>query len=228
MAESDLICLPEATEARVFATTHWSVVRRASSVDSSEALKALEALCCGYWEPIYFYLRGCRHSHENAQDLTQGFFQHLLQKRSFARAQPEKGRFRSFLLGALKKFVSDEEDKTKAQKRGGGCCFISIDAQAEEEWFRIEPSDRSDPEKLYERSWASALLKHVLARLKSEYEAAGKGAVFEQLKGFLGGEKKGRYSEAGAEIEMTKGAVATEMCRMRKRFRTRWKTLERL
>jgi DNA-directed RNA polymerase specialized sigma24 family protein len=152
--------------AAVFATTHWSMVLAAGQSDDAQASAALEQLCRTYRYPLYAYLRRRGYSSEDAQDLTQGFFLQLLEKKSFARADPSRGRFRSYLLAGLNYFVPDEHTRAVAQKRGGGRPILSLDAEAAAERYRLEAVDERSPDKLFERAWALTLLDQVLARLE--------------------------------------------------------------
>ena len=168
-----------------FTTTHWSVVIAAGKGDAPQAIEALEKLCRTYWYPIYAYLRrrGC--GEQDAQDLTQGFFAQLLERRSIQGVERDQGKFRSFLLASLNYYVADERDRANAQKRGGGHQVLSLDVQEAEQRYRLEPADERSPEKIFERRWAMALLDQVLARLGQEFADAGKRKLFEQLQGFL-------------------------------------------
>src|ERR1043166_1148159 len=151
-----------------FATTHWSVVLAAGKSDASQANEALEKLCRTYWYPIYAYLRRRGRGEQDAQDLAQGFFAQLLERRSIQGVEREKGKFRSFLLASLNYYVADERDRAHAQKRGGGRQILSFDAHEAEERYRLEPVDERSPDKLFERRWAIALLDQVLVRLAEE------------------------------------------------------------
>src|SRR6266704_6836650 len=166
---------------RIFATTHWSVILAAKEGDSPSAQEALEKLCRAYWYPIYAYLRrrGC--GEHDAQDLTQGFFAQLLERRSIQGVEREKGKFRSFLLASLNYFVADERDRANAQKRGGGREIFSLDVQEAEQRYRLEPADEHSPEKIFEHRWAMTLLDQVLARLGQEFTDAGKRKLFNRL-----------------------------------------------
>ena len=220
MAEADSILNSESRGAEAFVTTRWSMILRAGEGDSPKAHEALETLCRTYWSPLYAYLRRTGRSPEDAQDLTQGFFVHFLERNFTERADPDKGRFRSFLLGALKKFVSNEGDKARAQKRGGDRIFISLDAHTAEERFRIEPQDTLDPQKVYERRWAMALLERVFDRLQRSYAESGKEAIYSRLQVHLReGKDGGRYSEAAVSLGMEEGTVKVEVFRMRQAFR---------
>jgi RNA polymerase sigma factor (sigma-70 family) len=211
---------PSAVAQPLFATTHWSVVLAAADADSPRAKGALERLCRTYWYPLYAYVRRRGYSHEDAQDLTQGFLVQLLERHSFARADASKGRFRSFLLGGLNYFLSDERDRASAQKRGGGQPTLSfIDAQAADERYRLEPVDERSPDKLFERRWAVALLDQVLARLEQEFREAGKAELFQRLRGFLvAGTGEESYAEVGAQLGLSGEAVRKTLQRMRHRY----------
>jgi len=203
-----------------FATTRWSLVLAAGKGDSAGA-EALAALCRGYWRPIYHYVRHRGFSRDDAQDLTQGFFTRLLEKKSLRRADPGRGRFRSFLLAAVKNFLANEWDRRQSQKRGGDACFLSLDEMEsfEAQYRTAGARPESTPESLYERTWAITLLGRATERLAAEFETAGKARLFETLKTFLIGEGDVRYSEASKTLEMSEGALRVAVHRMRARFR---------
>jgi len=205
--------------AAVFATTHWSVVLAAGQSNDAKASAALEQLCRTYRYPLYAYLRRRGYSSEDAQDLTQGFFLQLLERKSFARADPSRGRFRSYLLAGLNYFVADEHARAVAQKRGGGRPILSLDAEAAAERYRLEAVDERSPDKLFERCWALALLDQVLARLEQEFVLAGKAPLFHRLRDFLvvgAGEES--YAKVAAEMGMTSEAVKKAVQRLRRRY----------
>lgn len=203
-----------------FATTHWSVVVAAADEDSSRARQALEELCRAYWYPLYAFVRRSGQREHDAQDLVQGFFAACLEKGYFRSADRQRGRFRSFLLLALKRFMANEWDRERAAKRGGGETPISLDALAAEQRYALEPVDTWTADRLYERRWATTLLERVLHRLRDEQRAAGRGAVFEALKDFLGGVGRGTpYAELAAQLGMTEGAVKVAVHRLRERYR---------
>ena len=158
----------------VFVTTHWSVVLSARRKDSPQSAAALETLCRTYWYPLYAYVRRQGHSPPDAQDLTQEFFARLLQKDYLKAAAQEKGRFRTFLIVALKRFLANEWDRARAQKRGGGQALLSLDTELAEQRYRIEPVEGSTAEKVFERRWALTLLDRTMTRLREEFGAAGK------------------------------------------------------
>lgn len=203
-----------------FTTTHWSVVLAAGRGETANAGAALETLCRTYWYPLYAYVRRQGHDVEEARDLTQAFFARLLQKDYVARADPERGRFRTYLLTALKHFLVDEWKHSRRQLRGGGVEIFSLDDATAENRYQLEARDKFDAEKIYERRWAMALLEHVLARLKIEFLSNGKEELFAQLKRFLLDEPESHtYGSIAAEMGMTEGAVRVAAHRLRQRYR---------
>jgi len=202
-----------------FATTHWSIVVSAGDQRSPEASRALATLCEHYWFPLYAFVRRAGHSTEDAQDLTQEFFVHLLAKNSLAVADRQRGRFRSFLLGAMKHFLADQRDRARARKRGGTKTVISFDSLNAETRYRLEPASDLTPEKMFEKQWALWLLEHVLSRLHAELVAEGKSALFDALKDALTGAPSATYAAIGAELGMSEGAVKVAAHRMRCRYR---------
>lgn len=204
----------------VFVTTKWSVVLAAGRSDTTKAHAALEKLCRTYWYPLYAYVRRRGHSPEDAQDLTQEFFAQLLEGRSLAGADPNLGRFRSFLLVAMNHFLTDEWKKARAQKRGGGCEMLSLDWAAAAERFDLEPHDDSTPDRIFEKQWALTLLGEVLNRLEIEYRNDGKKDLFAALKQTLMGTRESQpYAELAAELGMNENAVKVAVHRLRKRYR---------
>jgi len=184
---------------------------------STEADDALELICRKYWRPLYAYVRRRGYGHEDAEDLTQAFLARFIEKQYFHLADPGRGRFRSFFLTALDHFLSDEWDRTRAAKRGGGRKFFSLDAEQADRCAAL--ADDLTPEKAYERCWGEALLATVLDRLTSEFTAAGKLAQFEALKQFLwGNDGSTTYAEIAAQLLMTEGAVKAAVRRMRNRY----------
>ena len=205
--------------AAIFATTHWSVVLAAGQSTDAQASEALEQLCRTYWYPLYAYVRREGSSAVDAQDLTQEFFARLLEKHYLAQVAPQKGKFRSFLLAALRHFLSDQRDRARAVKRGGGADCLSLDAQTAEARYRLEPVDRMDAEKIYERRWAMTLLEQALTRLRDEHIAAGKTELFERLKDFVAGESDISCGEAAIQLGLTESAVKSALHRLRQRYR---------
>jgi RNA polymerase sigma-70 factor (ECF subfamily) len=204
-----------------FATTHWSAVLAAGRSDSTRARQALDELCRVYWKPLHAFVRRQGHGADEAQDLTQAFFADLLARQDLARVDPARGRFRSFLLASLTHFLANEWDKARAQKRGGGAIGVPIDTSADTgDW--VEPADTLTPEKLFERSWALALLDHVLGQLQRECEAEGNAALFDGLKGTLTGDRPAaRYADVGARLGLSEGAIKVAVHRLRARYRER-------
>jgi RNA polymerase sigma factor (sigma-70 family) len=198
-----------------FRTTRWSVVLDATRAEPSRA--ALESLCRAYWYPLYAFARRQGRSHEDAHDLVQGFFARLLEKNDW-RVAPERGRFRAFLLAALRNYAANERQRELAEKRGGGARVVSIDADADSR-YAIDAVDPSTPDKLYERKFALQLLDGALAELAAEQERAGKGAQFERLKMYLSGAVDDvPYEQVAAGLAMSAGAVRVAVHRLRKRF----------
>jgi RNA polymerase sigma factor (sigma-70 family) len=204
----------------IFATTHWTVVLAAGRGDSRQADVALEELCRTYWYPLYAYVRRHGHSREDAEDLTQGFFARLLEKNYLEGITSDKGRFRAFLLVALKRFLANEWDRANTQKRGGGVIPLSLDWQDAEMRYQINPAHNLSPDKLYDRAWAVIVLERVITRLRDENGADGKAGQYEQLKPFLMvGKGEIPYGQAAAELKMSEGAVRVAVHRLRRRYR---------
>ena len=201
-----------------FATTQWSLVLRAGGGAGAGADAALALLCQRYWPPLYGYVRRRVPDVESAQDLTQEFFVRLLEKNALAAADPQRGRFRAFLLTAMKNFLENARDHDRAQKRGGGRRPISLDWEQGESRLRIEPISTDTPERIFEREWTHRLLELVLDRLSAEYARSGKGALFGRLAGFLADAGAG-YAGAAADLGMTEPAVRQAVHRLRKRYR---------
>jgi RNA polymerase sigma factor (sigma-70 family) len=203
-----------------FVTTHWSVVLAAGRSDSTRAQHALARLCQTYWYPLYAYVRRRGHSPHDAQDLTQEFFARLLERHTLAIADPERGRFRSFLLSTMNHFLAHEWHKVQAQKRGGGCQILSLDLAQAEQRYDLEPVDNSSPDKLFDKNWANALLEEVLNQLEAEYQQAGKAELFAALKQTLTGTRESQpYSVLAARLGMNEAAVKVAVHRLRKRYR---------
>jgi RNA polymerase sigma factor (sigma-70 family) len=204
----------------VFATTRWSVVLAAGDAASALADVALAELCRTYWYPLYAFVRRKGHSPHDAQDLTQAFFARLLEKNYVAQANRERGRFRTYLLAAFTHFLADEWDKARRIKRGGGQETISFDAASAEERYLLEPIDRLDAAKLYERRWVTTLFDKVLARLEQEFRDSGKGELFDALKGSLLADDSGTpYAETGVRLGLKEDAVKQNAHRLRRRYR---------
>jgi RNA polymerase sigma-70 factor (ECF subfamily) len=202
-----------------FATTHWSLVLAARDRAEPGARDALASLCDTYWYPLYAYVRRRGHGPDDAHDMTQEFFARLLEKDFLAGVERSKGKFRSFLLAACNHFLANEHDRARAKKRGGGRRVLSLGAADAEGRYRAEPADALTAEKLFERRWALALLQQVMARLRDEFEAKGKGRQFDGLRGFLVGEKGAGYRRAADELGLSEGAVKVAVHRLRQRYR---------
>ena len=203
-----------------FMTTHWSVVRRLESNDSSRARAALETLYRTYWYALYAFTRRLGHGVADAEDLVQGFFERCLERHYLSAAEQAKGRFRSFLLLAFKRFMANESARTRTRKRGGGQPLVALDALSPEERYAQEPADQLSPDKLFERRWALTLLEQVLGRLRAEQAAAGRLAVFEALKDCLASAGRGTpYAELASRLGTSEGAVKVAAHRLRQRYR---------
>lgn len=202
----------------VFASTQWSAVLETRS-DSSRRREALEELCAAYWLPIYGYLRRRNFSAADAQDLTQGFFVYLLESDFLDRPDPAKGRFRGYLVGALKHFLGSHFERANAQKRGGGATFVDWSALDVERQFAAVDQPAADPGAAYERSWALTLLGRALQRLEGEQAAAGKARTFEVLKPFLSSTPtRGDYETAARALGSTRTTVAVWVHRLNARY----------
>jgi len=203
-----------------FTTTHWSVVLEAQG-ESPEAHEALEKLCRTYWRPIYSFVRRQGAATQDAEDLTQGFFALLLERKDLNTLRKEKGRLRSYLLTSVKHFLADESRHAMAVKRGKGQRLIPLDEIRERERIDVERSDRLTADQIYERRWAFTVLEQVMARLRDEYRSAGNLRFFDQMKKMLMDEP-GRPSQAqvASEFDMTENAVKQAFYRFRQRYQT--------
>ena len=203
--------------AREFHTTHWSMVLHARG-DSVGAQAALGKLCDAYWYPLYAFVRRQGHGPHDAQDLTQEFFARLLEKGWLDGVERERGRFRAWLLAAMKHFLLNEWDRASAEKRGGGAAAISLDALTAEQRYALEPADTASAEKLYDRCWALALLDRALARLRAEFAAADKARLFEELKvAIIDGAAP--CGEIAARLGLSESTVKSAAHRLRLRYR---------
>jgi len=203
-----------------FTTTHWSVVLAAGQVTSARYREAIQTLCRTYWFPLYAYLRRQGYDTHQAQDYTQAFFTRLLEKDGLRLADPKRGKFRSFLLAALKHFLANESDRIRAQKRGAGREILSLDVEDAEGKYALEPVDQLSPERLFERSWALTVLERTMARLQAESASTNKQKLFEHLKVYLTAEKNSiSYRDVAAKLDMTEGAVKVAVHRLRQRYR---------
>jgi RNA polymerase sigma-70 factor (ECF subfamily) len=203
-----------------FRTTHWSVVLAAREEASPQASDALAQLCQAYWYPLYAYIRRQGYPPHDAQDLTQEFFARLLKNKILKAVQQERGKFRWFLLSAVKRFLANEWNRDHAAKRGGTDRRVSLDEDGAEIRYCGEISDRITPDKLFDQSWALTLLEQAQAQLQSEYARNNQGELFERLKVFLSGDRAPlSHAEVGALLGMSVGAVKVAVHRLRARYR---------
>ena len=204
---------------RGFATTRWSLVYSARDPSAPEAREALSELCTLYWYPLYAFLRRQGYDAPKAEDLTQGFLARLLEKRYLDDVRADRGRFRSFLLTAVKHFALNERDREMTIKRGGGTRVVPFELATAEGLYTAEPRDNVTPETLFERRWAATVLEHALSRIRAEYTEAGKAPLFELLNPYLAGEEDVRpYAELATDLGMTEGAVRVAVHRLKRRF----------
>lgn len=204
---------------RIFATTHWSVVLAAGHSSVPGAQAALEDLCRTYWFPLYAFVRRQGNSPEDAQDLTQDFFSRLLEKNCLSKVNPDLGKFRTFLLRSLKNFLVNEWKRAGRLKRGGGVEFLSIDTNEAEERYAAEVPNEFNPDAEYETRWAVTLIELVLTNLRQEFDAAEKGRLFVELKGFIWGNKTtASYAVIAGQLNLTEGTVKVTVHRLRRRF----------
>jgi RNA polymerase sigma factor (sigma-70 family) len=203
-----------------FHTTQWLIVTAASAEGTAEARTALEELYRLYCYPVYAFIRRRGHRRQDAQDLTQDFFVHLLEKGTVSRADPQRGRFRNFLLGALQHFLSDAAERANAVKRGGGCQWVFLDDDAAESCYQLEAPEGLSAEKLFDSQWTAALVEATFARLRCQFESEGKGHIFEALKGFLPGQEGPSYQQVANALNLSLGALKTAIHRLRGRYAT--------
>ncbi len=204
---------------RRFATTQWTLVVAAGDRGQPEADAALATLCERYWYPVYSFMRRRGYQPAEAQDLTQEYFAALLEKEYLRSADRERGRFRTFLLTAVSRFLSKQTERAAAQKRGGGRKPLSIDFADAEGRYLLEPADRATPEALFERRWALMLLDRAIERLGADYARKGKRALFERLRPHLvASDEDADYADLSAALKMTAGAVKVALHRLRRRF----------
>ncbi len=204
----------------MFPATQWTVVLAAGGTPSLESAAALERLCSSYWYPLYAFVRRSGHSPPDAQDLTQEFFARVLERHWLAHADQAKGRFRTFLLTAMERFLANEWDKARALKRGGGHRNVPIQVDTAETRYRVEPADTRTPDQAFEYRWAVALLDEVVKQLEAEFQAQGQAASFAALKPCLVGDRAAQpYAELAARLGMEEGAVKVAVHRLRHRYR---------
>lgn len=202
-----------------FCTTRWSVVLQAGRSEEERATEALEQLCRTYWYPLYAYVRRRGYAPADAQDLTQGFFASLLERRDLAGVAPEKGRFRTFLLSALGHYLANEWRRGQRQKRGAGQATGSFDALPAEEQYRAEPAAPEAPEAMYDQRWAWTVLEQAKDRLRDDYARGGRGDLFGALEPLLSGDTAGRSrAEMASELGIGLGALDVAVHRLRRRY----------
>ena len=215
---------PPAEGAASFHTTRWTIVMRAAQSQVQGGPAASAELCRLYWYPLYIFARRRGHSPDDAQDLTQGFFLHLLEHRALTSVDRLKGKFRSFLLASFQNYLSVEAYRARCLKRGDNREFVSLDVSLDledaESRYRLEPADNLTAEKIFDARWALTLLDRAMALLREEYAAQGKISLFESLKVFMGnaGEGSPSYEEAAKELGVGLGAAKTLIHRLRKRY----------
>lgn len=201
-----------------FRTTQWSAVILASDLEAPGAEEALANLCQDYWYPLYAYVRRRGYNPHDAEDLTQDFFRRLLTKSMLEGISREGGKFRSFLLTALNRFLCNQWERAQAQKRGGGSLILSLDDDAEER-YQLEPADNITPERLFEKRWAFAVLDQVARTLQREYQEKGKARLFQKLQPLLiGGEDLQSYASMAQDLNLSESAVKVSAHRLRKRY----------
>jgi RNA polymerase sigma factor (sigma-70 family) len=204
-----------------FQTTRWSVVLVSAQSQAPGYKQALANLCRLYWYPLYAFVRHRGYSPEDAQDLVQGFFLHLIEYRTLSRVDRSKGKFRSFLLASLKNYLANEMDRARCLKRGGKTAFVHIELEKAEDRYGLEPVEELTPEKIFDARWAVALLGEAMNRLSREYIAQGKEGTFRALKAFLDPINTKRlpsYEEVAAELEVSIGSLKKQIHRLRKQY----------
>ena len=201
------------------ATTQWSQVLAARDGSDTEAREALETLCQTYWQPLYAYIRHQGHGPEESRDLTQGFFAEFLEKDLLAEVDPDKGRFRSYLLATLRHFLSHERDRERALKRGGGTTTLSLDVEAGEARYSMQPTEAMTPVDVFEHRWAMTVLDRAMDRLGTESKETSNGQQFQILRQYLtSANPQVLYGEAAKDLGMSEGAIRTAVHRLRKRY----------
>jgi RNA polymerase sigma factor (sigma-70 family) len=200
-----------------FLTTQWGLVATASVEGTSEARTALDGLYRTYCYPVYAFIRRRGYDRPDAQDLTQDFFVYLLEKSALSRADPHRGRFRSFLLGTLDHFLAHAAERARTRKRGGDCQFVYLDDDMAENRYQL--AARMTAEKIFEARWAAALIEVALVRLRGELQAAGRGPLFEAVQGFLLSGEDASYQQVADRLGLSLGAVKTAIHRIRHRYR---------
>jgi RNA polymerase sigma factor (sigma-70 family) len=204
-----------------FHTTRWTIVMRAAQSQAQGGQSALAELCRLYWYPLYTFARRRGHSPDDAKDLTQGFFLHVVEHRALTGVDRLKGKFRSFLLASFQNHLADAGDRARRLKRGGDKEFVQLDAEEAEERYRLEPVEFLTAEKIFDARWAMTVLGEALKRLRQEYMTAGKASTFEALKVFLDPNNTlalPSYEEVARRLQVSSGGVKTLIHRLRKRY----------
>jgi RNA polymerase sigma factor (sigma-70 family) len=202
-----------------FGDTNWWVIHKAGQPELPQADAARASLCRAYWHPVYYYIRRLGQGHEDAQDLTQEFFARLLEKNYLQRAASEKGKFRSYLLMMLKRFLADEWDRSRRQKRGGGRAALSLNEGDTKFRARIEPADDLSPDKIFDRLWAQSLLQQTLEHLEQQWAAAGKEKLFRELKPFVVCDTELTYVATAERLKLTVSNLKVIVHRLRQQYR---------
>jgi RNA polymerase sigma-70 factor (ECF subfamily) len=206
-----------------FNTTHWTIVLAcADEIDSARAQEALASLFQTYWYPLYAYVRRRGYNEHDAQDLVQGFCLHLQEKQAVAKADPLRGKFRTFLLSSLQNFLGHEQERARAQKRGGGQELIHLDAEEADARYRLEPAISATPETIFEKRWAHALLEQTVAGLRAEFVMRGKDRLFDGLAPFLTSDvRETSYQGAADQLGLPLSAIKTTVHRLRRDYRSK-------
>ena len=206
-----------------FNTTHWTMVLACSDQnDSARAQQALADLFQTYWYPLYAYVRRRGHGEQDAEDLVQAFCLHLQEKHALAKADRERGKFRTFLLSSLQNFLANERERANAQKRGGGRELIRLDAEEADARYRLEPAHSITPEALFEKRWAHALLEQTVSDLRADFVTRGKGRLFDGLSSFLTSDlHETSYQSAATELGLPLSAIKTTVHRLRRDYRAK-------
>ena len=205
---------------QAFPSTQWTLVQRIQCGSVEDARQAMEAICRRYWYPVYSFLRRSGHAQHDAEDLTQMFFEKLIEEHSMKDVREERGRLRAFLLGVLKRSLADHFEKRRAIKRGGNVQIISFDEQEAESRYALEPADLKSPDAIYDHAWARRVLEAADEKLRGECEGADDVKTFESLREFLPlGENATPYRDVAVRLRMEEATVRLQIHRMRKRYR---------
>jgi RNA polymerase sigma factor (sigma-70 family) len=206
-----------------FNTTHWTIVLACGDeTDSARAREALASLFQTYWYPLYAYVRRRGHSEHDAEDLVQSFCLHLQEKQALAKADPNRGKFRTFLLSSLQNFLANENERARAQKRGGGRELIRLDAEEADARYQLEPAHSVTPEAIFEKRWAHALLEQTVSGLRADFTTRGKARLFDGLSSFLTSDRhETSYQSAADQLGLPLSAIKTTVHRLRRDYRSR-------